>query len=399
MRLSKLMLPLLSLTAVGVAAAQSSSAAQSTSDDAAARARLFGRCGGVEAKTLPTGTLPGIYQGTLGTQAITLELAGTVSQDSEHADRYAYDRHGVGIALERGRAADRTANYSLVGVESVFQGDGSGARACLNLAADGDGLKGTWSTPDGRKKLPVTLSRVNVNIMPLALPSSPGLLKLRSTDPFTFVALNRAWTRVAGGAREPLTGVTYPRVAGGAAALNAALQDNQLKLAADALDCLSGNGVNLQTGADYSGAGTLSWKSARLVSLHEEVAYYCGGAHPDNYTAGVTLDTRTGAAVKLAGKPGTLWPALNARKVQALYLAGYPRGGDVADCLDSVSSPDISTEYDNYTLYLSAKGLALWPSYLPHVVQACAEVVTVPYARLRTLADPKSVYFRDLYSR
>ena len=61
--------------------------------------------------------------------------------------------------------------------------------------------------------------------------------------------------------------------------------------------------------------------------------------------------------------------------------------------------PEIGSEYDNYTLYLTAEGLALWPTYLPHVAGACAEAVTVPYAKLRALADPKSVYFRDLYSR
>ncbi|WP_456830807.1 hypothetical protein [Deinococcus sp. UYEF24] len=396
MRHSKLLLPLLSLTAVSVSSAQTSAA-----DDAAARAKLFQGCGGVEAKTLPSGIVPGIYRGKLGTQAITLELAGAVDPDSEHADRYAYDRHGVAIALERGRAADRTANYSLLGVESVFQGDGFAARGCLNLAADGDGLKGQWFTPDGKKKLPVTLARVNVNVMPLALPRSPALTKLRSSDPFTFLALNRAWTKTAGGLKEPLTGVTYPRVPGGAAALNSALQDGQLKLAAEALDCLSGGGVNLQNGTDYSGSGTLSWKSRHLVSLHEEVELYCGGAHPDNYTDGVTLDAQSGRAVKLLGKPGTLWPSLSAARLQALYLARYS-GTDVdAECRDEVAGGDGSdTEYGfPYALYLTPQGLAVWPNYLPHVSTACAEVVTIPFAKLRSLADPKSVYFRDLYSR
>ena len=64
-----------------------------------------------------------------------------------------------------------------------------------------------------------------------------------------------------------------------------------------------------------------------------------------------------------------------------------------------MTAPEISPEYDNYTLYLSARGLALWPTYLPHVASACAEVVTVPYAKLRALANPKSPYFHDLYSR
>ncbi|WP_407538252.1 hypothetical protein Q0M94_09000 [Deinococcus radiomollis] len=384
-----LLLLLLSLTAPSVSSAQ-------TSDEAAARARLFQSCGGVESGTLPTGVAPGLYRGTLGTQAITLELS---KPGTETADRYSYDRYGVGIALDRGRAADRTASYALVAAESVFQGDGSVVRGCLNLAADGAALGGQWFTPDGKKRLPVRLTRVDLATVPLALPRSPGLLKLRATNPFFFLALNRPWTKVPGGLKEPSSGVTYPRLAGGAPALNAALQDLQLDLAASGLDCLSGNGVNLENGTDFSGAGTLSWKSARLVSLHEDVDYFCGGAHPDNYTAGVTLDARSGKAVRLTGKPGSLWPALSAQKVQALYLAGYPKDGDIAECLDEISAPEISAEYDNYTFYLTPSGLALWPTYLPHVAGACAEVVTVPYARIRTLADPKSGYFTDVYPR
>ncbi|WP_407570091.1 hypothetical protein [Deinococcus altitudinis] len=397
MRHSKLLLPLLSLTAVSVSQSQTSDA-----DDAAAQMKLFQRCGGVAARPLPRGVTPGIYRGMMGAQAITLELKGDGSQEGQMAaDRYAYDRHGVAIALDRGRAADRTANYSLLGVESVFQGDGYSVRGCLSLTADAGKLNGQWFTPDGKKKLPVALARVNVAAAPLALPNSPELTRLRASDPFTFLALNRAWTKTAGGLKEPLTGVTYPRVPGAAPALNAALQDGQLKLAADALDCLSGGGVNLQNGTDYSGSGTLSWKSSHLVSLHENVEYYCGGAYPDNYMAGVTLDARSGRAVTLLGKPGTLWPGLSALKLQALYLARYS-GTDVdAECRDEVAGAvGNDTEYGfPYALYLTRQGLAVWPNYLPHVTSACAEVVTVPYASLRTLADPKSVYFRDLYPR
>ena len=395
MRPFSLLLPLLGLTLLAPARAQTTDQAE-----AAARAALFRSCGGVEATTLPTGMVPGLYRGSLGTQAITLELKATAAEPGgDSQDRYSYDRHGVGIALERGRAADRTANYSLVAAESVFQGSGWVARGCLNLAADGAALKGQWSTPDGQKRLPVRLTRVNVAALPLALPSSPGLLKLRNSDPFVFLALNHPWTKVPGGLKEPFSGVTYPRSAGGTPALNAALQDLQLDLASSALDCLSGNGVNLENGTDFSGAGTRSWQSARLLSLHEDVEYYCGGAHPDNFTSGVTLDARSGRTVKLTGQSGTLWPGLSKTGLQKLYVAGYPRDGDVAECLDGIPAPEISSEYDNYALYLTRQGLALWPTYLPHVAGACAEVVTVPYAQLRPLADPKSPYFRDLYPR
>ena len=411
MRPSRLVLPLFGLALISSALAQSSpasSAGAGNDAEAKARADMFGSCGGVEAKTLPAGVLPGIYRGTLGQQAVTLELHGDGSQEGQMAaDRYAYDRYGLDIALERARPGNRTAARALLLAESSLRDDADGspyARACLDLVGSGSGLSGQWRAPDSGRSLPLSLSRVNVAALPLALPSSPGLLALRQKDPFTFLKLNRPWRRVAGGFRAPLSDVTYPRVAGGSPALNAALQDRQLSLAADALDCLSSPGFGGQSHNDYSGAGILSWKSPRLVSLHEEVEYYCGGAHPDNYTSGATLDARSGREVKLSGKPGTLWPGLSKTGLQKLYLAGYPKDGADADgnsaeCLDVISTPEISTEYDNYTLYLTRAGLAMWPTYLPHVAGACAEVVTVPYASLRPLADPKSVYFRDLYSR
>lgn len=390
MRPVAVLLPLLTLSALTVSSAQSGDPARA----------LFQSCGGVQDAGLPSGVKPGIYRGLLGSQPITLELSGKSGQGGgEQADRYSYDRYGLDIALDRGRPGNRTASDALLAVESVDDFGDFSVRGCLELAANGNGLQGAWRTPDGQKRLAVSLKPVNVAAVPLALPASSGLLKLRQSDPYTFLKLNRPWARVPGGLKEAYTGVSFPRVVGGTAALNAALQDRQLKQVQDAFDCRGGDGINLKNGTDFSGTGTLSWQSARLVSLHEDVEYYCGGAHPDNYTSGATLDARTGRELTLTGKPGSLWPGLSKTGLQKLYAAGYKEDGDIAECLDMISVQEVSTEYDNYTLYLTRQGLALWPTYLPHVAGACAEVVTVPYAQLRPLADPKSLYFRDLYPR
>jgi hypothetical protein len=402
-------IPLLALLGLTACILLSSALAQSGDPaEAAVRQALFASCGGVEAGSLPTGIQPGIYQGLLGTQPISLQLTASTAQqvsdhpELHHPDRYSYDRYGPDIVLERGWAANRTAGYALSAVEAVNDFGDVSARGCLDLSADGTGLKGQWRSPDDSKRLPVSLSRVDVAAFPLALPSSPGLLSLRKTDPFTFLRLNHAWTRVPGGLEEPLTGVSYPRVAGGPAALNAALQDKQLELAGYALDCRGGSGIgmNQKSQTDFSGAATLMFNRGGLVSLAESVDYYCGGAHPDNYTTGLTLDARTGREVKLVGTPGTLWPGLNARKVQALYLAAYGADGSDSECRALLSGEDgRSSEYPAFQMYLTTKGLALWPGFLPHVAGACAEVVTVSYATLRSLANPRSPYFRTLYSR
>lgn len=114
---------------------------------------------------------------------------------------------------------------------------------------------------------------------------------------------------------------------------------------------------------------------------------YCGGAHPDAYTTGVTIDTRTGKEVTLLGAPGTLWPSLSAAKLQALYLARYPtddNSADATECRDALAGNDgKDTEYGfPYALYLTRQGLAVQPNYLPHVAAGCAEVITLPYTDL-----------------
>ncbi len=335
---------------------------------------VMDRCGAVPSEALPPGIKPGVYQGKLGTQAITLELSGR--SVAEYPDRYGYDRYGLNIGLERGKLGSR-----LVAAETGEQTPD--ADACLDLAADGTGLKGTWRSADGKKTFPVTLSRLNVATIPLALPASPGLLRLRASDLFTFRQVNTAWVNVPGGRKEPLTGITYPHLAKGTAALNAALQDRQLALVQEALDCKASASP---TGTDFNGRGAISWQSRNLLSLREQVDYYCGGAYPDFETTGVTLDVHTGLEVNLTGTPASIWPGLSDEKLHVLYLK---KTGEVA----------FADLFRRFEIYLAPGGLTLYPADLPHAIGASRIEVTISYTTLRTLADPKGKYFRDIYPR
>ena len=106
--------------------------------------------------------------------------------------------------------------------------------------------------------------------------------------------------------------------------------------------------------------------------------------------------------------------------MQALYLEGYGAAGADNSSADNSSADNSSadsqnadsqckallsgedgrsSEYPAFQIYLTPEGLALWPGFLPHAAGACAEVVTVPYARLRKFADPQGAYFRTVYLR
>ena len=110
---------------------------------------------------------------------------------------------------------------------------------------------------------------------------------------------------------------------------------------------------------------------------------------------GRTLDQKSGQLLTLSGKPGTLWPSLTPAILQKMYLAGYPKDAD-SECVDAVKGNDAPDD-SGFELFLTRGGLTLAPTFLPHVVAACGEEVTVPYSALRRYANAGSPYFKDLY--
>ena len=157
---------------------------------------------------------------------------------------------------------------------------------------------------------------------------------------------------------------------------------SQLRHAADALDCraLLPEAAQQDPQEGYTLRAAITLSNARLLSLRDDVDYYCGGAHPDNWTEGVILDRATGRAVLLT----TLFPKLGAARQKTLYLSAVKAKVD-AECLNVLRE-----DADEFTAHLSAAGVNLTPSDLPHVVSACAETVTLPYATLRGDANLNS---------
>ncbi|GGL13312.1 hypothetical protein GCM10010844_35180 [Deinococcus radiotolerans] len=331
---------------------------------------------------LPDWARGGTYRGTLGSLPVALSL------DPKGESLYFYEGRSLDLLLEAGHAGNQ-----LVLQESVRRTLGSDpvVTGCFTLMPSGTSLKGTWQAPGAQGPQEVVLTPLDATRLPLRLPLSPGLSVLRRDHPLTFLKLNRPWVTAADGrsVREPLSGVRYPRVPGASAALNAALQDRQLRHAADALDCRATLPEDAQRDPQegYNANVQVTLLNARLLSLREDVDYYCGGAHPDNWTQGVILDRATGRAVPLT----TLFPKLSAARQNTLYL-NAARGAVDAECLTVLRETTL-----DFTAHLSAQGLNLTPSGLPHVVAACAETVTLPYAALRGDANLSSAYVRTLY--
>ncbi|UQN05343.1 hypothetical protein [Deinococcus sp. QL22] len=328
-----------------------------------------------------------IYRGTVGTLSVVLQLGEGLDGG---AARYYYERKGINIELTPFRSGE-----SLILQEEVWDGPMAGrvVTGCLTLNRltldnNAAGFTGTWAKPTGLGTLPVRLAPLNVVGVALKLPPSPGLLKLKTADPLAFLKLNRAWTTQAGGksVREPLSGVVYPRMPGASAGLNAALQDRELEHAANALDCAYRLGSS-DMAEGYELNAAITYTSVKLISLREDAGYYCGGAHPDNFSVGVMLDRATGRAVPLPA----IWPRLTAARQKALYLNRLPAEVD-AECRDVLR--EMGSEF---TAHLTRAGLNLTPTGLPHVVGACAETVVVPFASLKADANAQGAYYREFY--
>ncbi len=322
-----------------------------------------------------------MYAGILGTKAVTLGL----DTRETGASRYFYAGRKRDLAL----TAFHSGN-TLILQEEVRKSLGTApvVTGCFTLTWLGGELRGSWKVPGATSTLRVSLAPMNVAALPLRLLASPGLIRLRREDPLAFVKLNRVWTVAADGqsVREPLSGLSYPRLPSGSTGLQAALQDRLLIHAVNALECASNLPENSE-GEGYHLNAAVTLLTSRLLSLREDVDYYCGGAHPDNTTSGLILDRLSGRPVPLSA----LWPSLTAARLKALYLA-TSASDPASECDDTLREMDSS-----FAVSLGIGGLTLTPTALPHVVSACAESVVVPYGQLRRGANTVSPYFADLY--
>lgn len=336
-------------------------------------------CGGE--KGFPAWVQGGVYSGTIGKLPIYLQLS------RQNSDQTAYFYQSKGVNLQLTPFHDGEVLILQESGWNVSEGR-EVSTGCLSLSASGKNLTGRWTTPDVKGAQPVTLTPLNVAALPLNLPASPHLQKLRQTDPLSFIKLNRPLLKVAGGLKEPYSGIVYPRIAGANAALNAFLQDRQMGYVLEALDCRSQ--VGQPDEYTYTVEGKVTWQSNKLLSFSDNVGYYCGGAHPDGYTSDQIFDRQTLKEIR----PSAIWPKLTPTRLKALYIGASTTPKDVdPTCRDALADMDSG----GMGAALTSKGLEIMDSGLPHVAAACGGGVVIPYAALRAEANKKSVYYREIY--
>ena len=261
----------------------------------------------------------GVYQGTLGKAKIIVELVEPLDdmegETKRETSRYSYlpKVRDLNLMLtEKGAtlAFDETA---LLAYEFATDEDKK-ITGHWRLTPSGDGAKGTWTSPDGAKKLPIVLARVP----DLAESDHNRDLNIWS-DTYNAQWLKSVSFADAGEAKrfgdievrfvkDSAFGIAYPVLG---AFPDAARKEkaNALLLAAHRAsvaqyrDCK--NGVPASWAADSTEnepefAYEISYATATLLSFTESGSVFCGGAHPANYLTPITYDLT--APAQMGGK-------------------------------------------------------------------------------------------------
>jgi hypothetical protein len=153
---------------------------------------------------------------------------------------------------------------------------------------------------------------------------------------------------------------------------------------------------------------TLKVKSAvklaarEVFSVYISGSYFCG-AYPENDDVrSITFDLRTGKPVSFEAlfknydlDKKIILSTIFARQVQEAIK--HPDPGTLNEDASCAQAPWLyaldALESSDYTFNLTNRGLEVQPIW-PHVIQACAQRVTIPYSRLKKFAAPDGLITR-----
>jgi hypothetical protein len=357
----------------------------------------------------------GVWQGTVGTAKVRMCL-----QHSEYGDElgaYYYERILKLIALQspaniKIKSDSVIAQETLASAKTSATGEGSApaqeevAVWTMRAGAGGQTLAGTWRSRS--KELPVSLTRV-VATHPAVNPdetpcegdafNAPREVEGRIKSTIAkFESRNAEFRKLTVGfagrhADNSIQSFELLRNDAGAQAFNktqrAAMVEDQGELAGCSRS-MAGRGLD----GDYEAHTEPVALGQHWLVVQRAVNLFCGGAHPDSNLFYSTWNLDRGSAVDpwiwFSAKgatlthpnetsPGatviTLSPAL-----RDALLKGWTRDDD--DCKDAAGMAAWEQ------LYPSTKGMVFQP-YLPHVIQACADPVTLPWDMIVPLLNPE----------
>lgn len=249
---------------------------------------------------------PAVYQGTVGTAAVVVEL--DMADPSQVSGRYFYLKHHRDLALV-GTLAESPEGEQLELDEGLENYD-EAPRPTFSLHADGaQGWSGQWQDPKGK--------HLAVSLKPAQLPAEqadaePFWHDLRSNSPYEYLRLSGLklvdtkaedvmgyrlqWQQ------EPDSKVTLFQLKDGYPAAQQAVLDRELRarlwnevIAYHA--CMLG--ASRMGEGEFEQTVTPQLLTPGILSVSIFTSYSCGGAHPDFGDAPLNLDARTGHTLSL----------------------------------------------------------------------------------------------------
>ena len=333
---------------------------------------------------LPRLPVYGIWRGTLGRQEVMVNL-----QPEDCGSSYYYLRHLWGITLaEKGKRAERW-----------HEGRGD-ARATWTLdSATETALEGTWADASGQRRLPLRLKRVaSVGGGKTGECTAAGLdvfnaprLKAKAPVRAEYRFQGQAWPalEVPGLDLRALDGTPSGPALPRLKRFMRQWLDSQVL---EYFDCQTGL-ADFSEGKAQTPEFRAEWEpvlwTERWLALRETYSSFCGGAHPNGgVMATLTWDLSADREVdpwrwlrvgktEFGGRD--LPPALKA--LLAKIYAKERGSAEDEDCRDAIE------RIASYRLAPAAEGLVFMPE-LPHVVQACADDIVVPWAQLAPFLTP-----------
>lgn len=295
---------------------------------------------------LPSHAAIQVWQGTIGQQAVTVEIDDT---DAPHIQgRYFYQKYLRDIPLSGVLKHGKTLSLS----EKLMDDDPKKAPTLVLESRGNQGWQGSWQQANGKHHLDIALHPVTLD----NTGEASGFLKtLASDNPYEYLrqtalhpqkqAQQKIGSYTLQWYREPLSQLRSFEIIAGyddttRAQLNQLLQDTARQQLVDFHSCMLGAS---RFGGEFEQVVTPTLVSPKILSVDYFTNYFCGGAHPDFSHAPLVIDVAT-------MKPLSLEDVLWVGKGKPIHYQD-----------DSSISPDNrpSVDFETYANYRS-KHLAPW---------------------------------------
>lgn len=344
---------------------------------------------------LPRVARYGLWQGTIGPQEVMVLLAPSA------CDARYYDRQQLwAIPL-----TEKDRRQGTLWLEPQDE-DKEATWTFTALSPDGLALTGDWGSHDGQRHVPIHLklltpmpstegddgkSRYDCHVPSQAF-DAPRIARARqerAVGKTDILFRNGAAThryRQVSVLDAHILGFTLPDM-GPVPGLRRALDDWEGESVSLFYECTLNMGARADmANTDFNRELAPQFWNSKLLVLRETYSNYCGGAHPSGGISGYMIwDLATDRRVDVwAWLKGVKQPGrIESKRLLDLVSSHYGRRDETGQ--DSCADAMQGEEY--FEVYPSGRGMVFSPS-LPHVIQACAEDIEIPWAKMRPFLGP-----------